>query len=297
VTPLRAVLALAAIGTLAQHWPQLSRSNVRHPGVFRAPPLAESSGAARSAAHPGFFWSINDSENPASLFLADTLARVRGFVRLAAPNHDWEAVAVGPCPTGTCVYIGDLGDNRAIRRTVTVYRVPEPSMREVDDHPTIVPESLRVRYPSGPDDAESLVVTGAGDLGIVTKGRAGRPRLWRVGASAWANGEGVAEFVADLRIPTSLLLGHLVTDAALSPSGDTMAVRTYRNLYLLGRAAGRPLPTEPLGVCPIGGLDPQGEGITWWSKGTWLMTSEVTRFAPGSITLLECHGSAPGGGG
>lgn len=288
------VVATAAVGGFAQHWRPLRPANVRQTGAFRAPPLMESSGAVRSRAHPGRFWSINDSENPATLFLADTTGRVAGFVRVpGVADTDWEAVSAGPCGQIWCVFIGDIGDNREIRRTVTIFRLPEPTPGQLQAMAVPPPESLVIRYPDGPRDAEALVVTGSGGLGIVTKGRNRPPRVYWVGPDAWRKGVVIAEFLAELPIATSLLLGHLVTDAALSPDDAVMAVRTYKNIFFFRRAAGARLPTQPDGVCPIAGLDPQGEGLAWWAPRTWLMTSEVTRFGPGAITLLECRGPEP----
>jgi hypothetical protein len=52
---------------------------------------------------------------------------VTGHVQLPGiAIDDWEAIAVGPCPGGSCIYIGDIGDNGAARRRITIYRLPEP---------------------------------------------------------------------------------------------------------------------------------------------------------------------------
>lgn len=285
--------AVAIAATVGQRWHSLKPTNVRQPGAFRQPPLTESSGAVRSRSYPGRFWSINDSGNPATLFLADTAGRVSGFVRIPdVSDTDWEAVSAGPCRSGWCVYIADIGDNREIRRSATIFRMIEPTVAQLRASAVPRPESLTVRYPGGPVDAEALVVTADGGIGIITKGRNRAPRVYWAAAEAWEKGAVTAQLVGELPIPTSLLLGHLVTDAALSPDDHTLAVRTYKDIYFFRRRAGAKLPDQPDGVCPISGLDPQGEGIAWWNERTWLLTSEVTRFSPGVITLLECRSPA-----
>src|SRR5678816_20005 len=40
---------------------------------------------------------------------------------------NWEDIAVAPCPGGSCLYIGDIGDNHASRSSIAIYRVPEPA--------------------------------------------------------------------------------------------------------------------------------------------------------------------------
>jgi hypothetical protein len=292
---------LVGIGVLAgwlpQSWPQWRVSNVRHPGAYREPPLAESSGAIASRSFPGRFWSLNDSGNPPSLFLSDTTARVLGFVRLtAADNVDWEAISAGPCGSAWCLYVGDIGDNRAVRPTVTIYRLVEPDRARLDTRTAAPRESLVLRYPDGPVDAESMVVTRTGDIAIITKGRRGRPTVYWVPAIAWDRPRRgkvpptTLQRIGDLPIRSSLLMRQLVTDAALSPDEETLAVRTYRDLYLFRRTAStRWLPDQPTAVCSISGLDIVGEGLTWWGPNTLLMTGEVTRMGPGAITLLECR--------
>lgn len=287
------MLAVAIAGTVGQRWQSLKPFNVRQPGAFRQPPLTESSGAVRSRSFPGRFWTINDSGNPATLFLADTTGRVPGFVRIPeVVDTDWEAVSTGACGTAWCVYIADIGDNREIRRSVTIFRMTEPTLAQLRASAVPRPESLTVRYPDGPVDAEALVVTPEGGLGIITKGRNRAPRMYWIAAEAWAKGTATAQFVGELPIPTSLLLGHLVTDAALSPDDRILAVRTYKDIYFFRRRDGAKLPDQPDGVCPISGVDPQGEGLAWWNERTWLLTSEATRFSPGVITLLECRSPA-----
>ena len=74
--------------------------------LVRVPELPEGSGLAASRRTPGRFWSHNDSGD-AVLFALDGNGRVTG--RLALPGakvDDWEAVAVGSCPSGSCIYLG-----------------------------------------------------------------------------------------------------------------------------------------------------------------------------------------------
>ena len=43
-----------------------------------------------------------------------------------ASVEDWEATAVGPWGTGSCLYIGDIGENNADRQRITIYSLREP---------------------------------------------------------------------------------------------------------------------------------------------------------------------------
>ncbi|MHB1326598.1 MAG: hypothetical protein ACYC2K_00215 [Gemmatimonadales bacterium] len=268
---------------------------VRQPGAFTAPPVYESSGLVRSRTHPGLLWTLNDSGNPPTLFLIDTLAQNPGFVTLTnGRNEDWEALSSGPCGEAWCLYIADIGDNRSIRPSVRIYRVVEPTPDDVANRQAAVRDSLVVRYANGPEDAEAMVVTPGGDIAIFTKGGRGVSTVYWIAASAWAGDSALAEPVGRLPFRTSILLfllSRLVTDAALSPDGQQLFVRSYNTVFRFGTGqASDRLPMQLEAACDVGGLDPQGEGLAWWDDKTLVMSSETTRLAPAPVTLLECAG-------
>src|SRR5687768_720191 len=94
--------------------------------LAQIPGLSEASGLAASRRAPGRLWTHNDSGEPVVVVL-DARGAVTGRVRLAgAAVQDWEAIAVGPCGTGSCLHVGDIGDNEAKRKRITIYRLPEP---------------------------------------------------------------------------------------------------------------------------------------------------------------------------
>ena len=98
--------------------------------IVRVPGLSEGSGLALSRRVPGRLWTHNDSGKPI-LFALDARGAVTGRIEVTgATVEDWEAIAVGPCGTGSCLYIGDIGDNNASRKRITIYRLPEPDGRQ-----------------------------------------------------------------------------------------------------------------------------------------------------------------------
>ena len=78
------------------------------------------------------------------------------------------------------LYIGDIGDNNGTRSEVVVYRVAEPTLTTASakltkkrPEATESAEAIRLRYPDGKYDAETLLVHPAsGNIYIVTKVRA-----------------------------------------------------------------------------------------------------------------------------
>jgi hypothetical protein len=286
-------LALAMLGAplLDSDWVVRRPISAVRTGTFGAQ-ADESSGVAASARRPDLFWTILDSGNPAEIIAIDSAARVHGRVRLGgAVNADWEAIALGACPAGTCVYVGDIGDNLGRRRSVVVYRLPEPDPGAAGGAPVRPAEAIEVEYPDGARDAEAMVVTPAGDLVIVTKGLLSAVKAYRVPADAWSadrRGPAVAEDLGPLPIAPRSALGRWVTDASLAPDGR-VAIRTYRDIFLFVLAPDGTLRrSEPPTLCDISGLETQGEGITWARDSTMLLTSEASRRAAGTIHSVRC---------
>jgi hypothetical protein len=171
-------LAAVPDADIATHLRQSAQGSGCRPAgdIVRLNGLSEASGVAASPAYAGVLWAHNDSGEP-RIFALNEQGALTGRVRVTgAKVEDWEDIALGPCPQGSCIYIADVGDNRGNRDHVTVYRVPEPSPHQSTTAPT---EVFRARYADGAHDAESLFVTPKSEVFIITKGDPGPIALYR----------------------------------------------------------------------------------------------------------------------
>jgi hypothetical protein len=268
---------------------------------IRSRDLPENSAAAMSHTQPGVLFTINDSGNDPVLFALDTTGALRGEWRIrGAKNVDWESAAVGPCQPGTlpsCVYIGDTGDNEALHSMRSIYRVNEPAATSARIIGSLPAERLDYAYPDGPRDVEAMYVAPNGDLFLISKrpstdaaGRLRNALVYRLAAQRWgAGGRVTAERVDSLDIVPGSAPLRTITDAALSPDGRHLAVRTYMQLYVFATdsATGRVDHAVAPSVCNLVSVDEaQGEGVTWAdSKGRLVLTSEG-RDSP--LDLVTC---------
>jgi hypothetical protein len=296
----RLVLLLAVLGLLGAlslaaglvpwggpdpRWDIERTNRPRRTGVFSDPRVSESSGVTASRRQPGVLWTLNDSEHDPWIFAVDTLGRTLGaFSVRGARNFDWEAIALGPCGSRDCLYIADTGDNDYYRRTSTIYRVPEPGLPSARGD-TERAEALEFHYPKGKSDVEAAFVDPAGTIYLISKAR--RPIVYRLPPESWEAGSiATAEEAGTLPIDTGTLVNR-VTDAALSPSGTTVAVRTYVAIYLFEISDDPPL--RAIGVaCDAAGLQLQGEGITWLNDQELALTSEGGFGRRGTVVVLGC---------
>ena len=253
----------------------------------RVAELPEGSGLAASRRTPGRFWSLNDSGNPV-LFALDGNGRVTGRLNLSgAAVNDWEAVAVGPCPSGSCIYVADIGDNDATRRQITVYRIAEPA----DANGAVkVGDVFHATYPDGAHDAEALLVTPEGRVLIVTKGDTGAVALYRFPAELRSGTTARLERVGAPRDPRQPGENDRITDGAVSPDGKWVVLRTTRVLTFYRAAdllAGKWQQAGRVQVDSIG--EPQGEGVTFASNDTvYLMSEGGGKKQPGAFARLTC---------
>lgn len=252
--------------------------------IARLPQLPEASGLAASRRQPKLLWSHNDSSEAALYGIAaDGSLRTR-LQLTGASVIDWEAVTVAPCAGNSCVYVGDIGDNDGARRTITVYRAHEPPPSESADSTTAPAEALHASYPEGAQDAEALF-SAAGSLFVVTKGEGAPVRLYRFPALD-GDAQQTLQLVATLTDGDPRKAAR-VTDAATSPDGQWVALRTndvvwfYRTAALVSGTPDTPLSYE-LGVLN----EPQGEGIAWADANTLYLAGESE--AGGTLASLSC---------
>jgi hypothetical protein len=270
---------------VAQKRPATDQCRIAGP-LARVAELPEASGLALSRRSPERLWSHNDSGGP-SLVALNTRGAVTGRVRLSGVRiDDWEAVAVGACPGGSCVYIGDIGDNDAKRPRITVHRLVEPATTDTAS----VTESFHATYPDGAHDAETLLVAPDGRLYIVTKGETASIALYRFPGELQPGASHQLERVGAPANRGKDRAAERITDGTVSTDGTWVALRTRTHLlfyrstdFFAGRwvEAGR-VPLKAAG-------EPQGEGVAMASDGSVYLAGEGGgKSQAGTFTRLAC---------
>jgi hypothetical protein len=219
-------------------------------GKFAAGRLDEASGLQAGSGEA--FYLHNDEGS--RLFISDATGRDLGGVEVAARNRDWEAITRVPGEHGPLLVIGDIGDNHGARKRVSLYFLPEPAAAEPGSSTAAqlvaVRHRLRVTYPDGPRDAESLAYDPASGMLLILSKRDQPPRLYGIplDLALWKQ-DLQAEFLGEvpgfrpptrrdiLTNPSRGLWVSQPTGMDISPDGRQAAVITYRSLYLFDRGA------------------------------------------------------------
>ena len=260
---------------------------IAQPGRPLPAGVHEASGVAVSRRHDGVLWTHNDSGDPL-LYAVGSDGGLAGRVTVqGARVEDWEDVAVGPCPGGECLYVGDIGDNRAKRPFITVYRVPEPAP---GDRQTAPAEALHARYPDGPHDAEALFVLPGGEIYVLTKGETGSITLYRFPQGAAPGRTVTLERVRDFA-DDEVDRDDRITGAAASADGQWIAVRTLNRLSLYAADAflrGGEHRARRMDLSPL--KEAQGEGVGFGAGNSLVLTSEGGKKKdPATFAVLECE--------
>jgi hypothetical protein len=280
----------------------------QQPVYLQSEQLKESSGLVVSPSNSDLVWSHNDSGYPPLLYAFDREnGRLSAIVELrGAPSVDWEALAAFSAGGKQYLAVGDIGDNRRRRSSISIHVAEEPKLqklpKETPDRP--LPGSstanfsllnyltLRVTFPTGPADSEAMVFDPEHSRFLLLTKELLRcrvfsvpfdlSRLTSIGLPQLQEPIDVeAELLQTLRIPVA-------TGADLSPDGQTLAVCTYGPAYLLQRE-GLLWQQQTMQRVRLPKRR-QGEAIAFLDRDHLLVTSE---FAPTPLWTVPIPAAPP----
>jgi hypothetical protein len=276
------VPALALFGALAfanKDWKPQARQfgTPRLLAQIKESRLKESSGIAPSQRKDDVFYTFNDSGDSARFFQFNTAGKVLNVFNVSSANNlDWEDMASASLDGKPYLYFGDIGDNAGARKSIFVYRVPEPTGKSAK-----ADQVLELRYPDGAHNAEALLVhPKTGDITIVTK----TTDIAAVYSVARPASSGSYTLVKLGQIDLIGIVGsaRLITGGAWSQDGQYVVLRTYLGAYefsgsdaaLWFENARTDVPTN---------VEMQGEAITYTRDGNALLTTSEGSPCPVSI--------------
>lgn len=204
--------------------------------------LPEASGLSQSLLFPKRFYHVNDSATLFKVFVSTAEGVITDTIHLGFRLRDVEDIAVGPCPQGTCLYLGDIGDNLRQRSSLGIYRMAE---QERYDNPVVL-ESLKLHYPDGKHDAESMAVHPDGSMYILTKEafnllRTSPAKLYRLDPETWL-GNRSQSYVLDYVVSIDLyalsgfsfdVFSHIATSMDFSRDGKRLLILSYGDAFEL----------------------------------------------------------------
>lgn len=249
--------------------------------TIKDPRITESSGLAASRAHPGIYWTHNDSDDGPYVYAVDsrtgkTVATIT--MKGVGEPRDVEAISLGPDGN---LYVGDIGDNLGGSWDhVWIYRFPEPKELR---NATVRATQFDVKYADGPRNAEALMVHPKTGRVYIASKKDGGGGLYEGPAKLTAGSDNVFRRVGDV---------PWVTDGAFSPDGTELVLRSYfsaRGYAFRNGRLGKDYSVESP-------LLRQAESVTYTADGSALMYgSEGERSDVVRVDLKNGGGSGGSG--
>jgi hypothetical protein len=244
-------------------------------GTVQSDQITEASGIVPTQT-PGVYFTHNDSGDTARFFAIDETGSLRAEFHLAGnPTAiDIEDISRGPCPSGTCVFLGDIGDNLSTRSGCVVYRFPEPALPDVDAGPVdLTFDALPFTYPDGPHNAETLLVHPlTGRLYVITKTFPGPSSVFVFPEPLTPGASVVLQKVTEIAPPEEN--DRQLTAGDIHPSGARLLLRTYGAVWELRGQVGDAFETvlaQPWQHVPTP-PEIQGEGLAYLADGLGYVT-------------------------
>ncbi len=255
--------------------------------------LESLSGLAVSAAHRGVLYAHNSASDAARFYALRYDGLPLAELQLdGASAVDWEDMAIGPCESGSCLYLADVGDPLGTRTDYAIFVVPEPDVRSMRPiGPINVPYvRLPFDYPnSARHDAQTLLVhPQTGDIYLLTK-----------------DGSGVRSHVykfprpqqPDVRV-TLIDLGHAsvptpddaeLTGGSVHPCGNSVLLRLSNRVVELRQPDAGTFDSifkEAADEVPGPVDEPQGEAVAWGPDGKSYFTA--SKLSGQSLHRVQC---------
>jgi len=231
--------------------------------------LHEASGLVESVANPKHLWTLNDSGNPAEVFLIDQTAKTKLVCKLAGiDNRDFEDIAIGAGPDSTknYVYVADIGDNLARYNVKLIYRFEEPVIGTKKEVNISVFDTLQITLPGRVRDSETLMIEpGSNDMYIVSK-LEDSVRVYQL-KYPFSNQVMVPNHVATIPY-------YKIVAGSFSTTGTEVLLKDYDNIYYWNNESRLPLAKllQQKPAILFYEREKQGESIAWARDGSGYYT-------------------------
>jgi len=258
-------------------------------GKLQDKELNEISGIAASAIHKDIYYIHNDSGDTSRFFAILPTGKIQATIYYKGdPTQtlgvvDCEDIAAGPGPVAnkSYVYVGDIGDNDAVRPYISIYRIQEQSSWAAGGKINADAVPLHLKYPDGPRDAETLMIDPIQKLIYIVSKRKDTVNVYTTPLAYKPNDTVTLTFRCKLFFQGIKPL-KWITAGDISKDGSQILLKNYMNVYYWKRAANEPVwqamqkPFKNMNYQP----EKQGEAIGFTPDGKGYYTTSEGVFAP-----------------
>jgi len=259
-------------------------------GRLQTKAMDEISGIAASSINPNLYYVHNDSGDTSRFFAILPSGELKSTIYFKGDPkevkygvHDCEDIAVGPGPVKgkSYVYLGDIGDNYAVRSYLTVYRMEEKMSWAEDSLAHATPSPIHLKYPDGPKDAETMMVDPIEKLIYIVTKRQDSVTVYTTPLAYKTNDTVVLTKRCRLFFPGYKLF-KWITAGDISKDGQQVLIKSYTKVYYWKRLNNEPIwetiKRKPRLLPYI--EERQGEGIGFTPDGKGYYTCSEGVYTP-----------------
>jgi hypothetical protein len=260
-------------------------------GKLNTKEMNEISGIAASGIMPDIYYVHNDSGDTSRFFAISPDGKLKSTIYYPGDpkfkKHlgviDCEDIADGPGPlkNKSYLYLGDIGDNSAVRHYLTIYRMEENAAWLNNATATADAVPLHLKYPDGPRDAETLMIDPIEKLIYIVSKRQDSVSVYTTPLSYKPNDTVTLTRRCKLFF-TGLKVFKWITAGDISKDGSQIVLKSYEKVYYWKRNGKEPVwktmqtkPEEPLYV-----PEKQGEAIGFTLDGKGYYTTSEGVYSP-----------------
>jgi len=251
--------------------------------------LNEISGIAASGIFKDIYYIHNDSDDTSRVFSISPEGKLKNTIyfkgdatiKLGVKDCEDIAVGIGPAAGKSYIYMGDIGDNNAVRKYITIYRIEEQPAWAKDSLIKAASVPLHLKYPDGPKDAETLMLDPIEKLLYIVSKRGDTVGVYTTPLKYKPNDTVVLTKRCKLFFEGIKPL-KWITAGDISRDGQQILIKNYEKVYYWRRIGKEPiwqtvqrkpaeLPYQP---------EKQGEAIGFTLDGTGYYTTSEGVFAP-----------------
>ncbi len=191
--------------------------------------IDESSGVAISYRKQGLYWTHNDSGDGPNLYAFDSNGNDFGTYTLKNTDVvDCEDMGSRLINGKPFLFLADVGDNVKARKSVFVYKIPEPNVRQKDEVISKF-ETMELIYPDGAHNCETLLVNSNGDIQLVTKDETGMSGVYF--GEAGKSKQTLVK-IGEIKLENSISGMRLATGGCSDPESKRTLIRTYGTAFM-----------------------------------------------------------------
>lgn len=244
IMPIVIILFLGAFG---RHRQLQHQSNIT--GYLPTKAMGEISGIAASGINKDIYYIHNDSGDTSRFFAINPTGELKSTIyykgdpkEIKGGVRDCEDIAVGPGPDKgkSYVYMGDIGDNNAVRKYITVYRMEEKPEWAKESTSTGDAVPIHFKYPDGPKDAETLMIDPIEKLIYIVSKRQDSVTVYSSPVNYKPNDTVTLSKKCKLFFP-GLRLFKWITAGDISKDGQQVLIKSYTSVYYWKRGNNEPI--------------------------------------------------------